>query len=489
MIPFEYILLIISVLVLISAALWKLSENLGIPSLLLFLAIGMLAGSDGIGKIYFDNVYMAQSIAIVALIFILFSGGLDTKWKIVKPVVWSAVSLSTLGIVLTAVVIGYAVHLLLGFSFSQGLLIGAIISSTDAAAVFSTLGARQTRLKGTIKPLLELESGSNDPAAIILTLIFLEVVQTGEAPILKIIGYLILQLLIGGGAGYFLGRAMVFLMNKLKFSVSGLYPVFAIAFAVLIYAVTTALHGSGILAVYISSIVIGSSEFVQKKSLIRYFDSIALLGQIIMFITLGLLVFPSQLLPIAGIGLIISLILIFIARPAGVFISLLFSKFKFNEKLFVSWVGLRGAVPIILATFPLAAKLNIGNDIFNIVFFCTLTSALLQGWSIPIAAKLLRVTEKKKPEFKMPLELTDVKSNNQLVDFIIPYNSAAAGKTLAELNLPSESLITVICRDEEYIVPNGSTALEEGDTILALVNDENLNEVKKILNRAKNKNT
>ncbi len=487
MIPFEYILLIISILVIISIALWKLSENLGVPSLLLFLAIGMLAGSDGIGKIYFDNVYAAQSIGIVALIFILFSGGLDTKWKIVKPVIWSAISLSTLGIVITAVVIGYAVHKLLGFSIYQGLLIGAIISSTDAAAVFSTLGAKQTRLKGKIKPLIELESGSNDPAAIILTIVLLQIVLTGEAPILNIIGYLILQIVIGGAAGYFLGRLMVLLMNKLKFTFSGLYPVFAIAFAVLIYAVTTASHGSGILAVYISSIVIGNSEFVQKKSLIRYFDSIALLGQIIMFLTLGLLVFPSQLLPIAGIGMIISLILIFIARPAGVFISLLISQFKFNEKVFVSWVGLRGAVPIILATFPLAAKLNIGNDIFNIVFFCTLTSALLQGWSIPIAAKLLKVSDKMRPDVKMPIELSDVKSNNQLIDIIIPYDSDAAGKTLAELKIPSESLITVICRDEEYIVPNGSTALEAGDAILVLVNDENLQDVKNIFGKLKMK--
>ena len=280
---------------------------------------------------------------------------------------------------------------------------------------------------------------------------------------------------------------MVLLMNKLKFTFSGLYPVFAIAFAVLIYAVTTASHGSGILAVYISSIVIGNSEFVQKKSLIRYFDSIALLGQIIMFLTLGLLVFPSQLLPIAGIGMIISLILIFIARPAGVFISLLISQFKFNEKVFVSWVGLRGAVPIILATFPLAAKLNIGNDIFNIVFFCTLTSALLQGWSIPIAAKLLKVSDKMRPDVKMPIELSDVKSNNQLIDIIIPYDSDAAGKTLAELKIPSESLITVICRDEEYIVPNGSTALEAGDAILVLVNDENLQDVKNIFGKLKMK--
>lgn len=487
MIPFEYILLIISILVLISIALWKLSENLGVPSLLLFLAIGMLAGSDGIGKIYFDNVYAAQSIGIVALIFILFSGGLDTKWKTVKPVVWSAISLSTLGIVITAVVIGYAVHKLLGFSIYQGLLIGAIISSTDAAAVFSTLGAKQTRLKGKIKPLIELESGSNDPAAIILTIVFLQIVLTGEAPILNIIGYLILQIVIGGAAGYFLGRLMVLLMNKLKFTFSGLYPVFAIAFAVLIYAVTTAAQGSGILAVYIASIVIGNSEFVQKKSLIRYFDSIALLGQIIMFLTLGLLVFPSQLFPIAGIGMIISLILIFIARPAGVFISLIFSQFKFNEKVFVSWVGLRGAVPIILATFPLAAKLNIGNDIFNIVFFCTLTSALLQGWSIPFAAKLLKVSDKMRPDIKMPIELTDVKSNNQLIDIIIPYDSEAAGKTLAELKLPSESLITVICRDEEYIVPNGSTALEAGDAILVLVNDENLQDVKNVFGKLKKK--
>lgn len=488
MIPFEYILLISSLLILISIALWKVSENLGLPSLVLFLLVGMAAGSDGLGKIYFEDIYTSQAIGIVALIFILFSGGMDTRWKSVKPILWSAVSLSTFGVLITTLVIGFSVHYLLHYGLTESLLLGAIISSTDAAAVFSVLRAKNTRLKGNIKPLLELESGSNDPIAIILTIVFIQALQTNEASVAGIIFYLLLQLIIGAVIGYLSGRLMILIINQINFSFSALYPVFAITFAILIYSAASALHGSGILAAYIAAIVVGNHEFIQKKSMMRYFEGLAVLSQIITFLALGLLVYPSRLIPIAGTGLIISIILIFAARPVGVFLALIFSKFKLNEKVFISWVGLRGAVPIILATFPLTAGLSSGSEIFNIVFFITLVSALLQGSTIPAAAKILRVEEKAKPDIKMPIELTyDVNTKNQLIDFIIPYNSALKGKRLAQLDLPPESLITVICRNEEYIVPTGSSTLEEGDTLLVLVNNENAEEVKRILNRVKKK--
>ncbi|RPI17412.1 MAG: potassium/proton antiporter [Ignavibacteriae bacterium] len=484
----EYILLLISSLILISIALWKVSENLGLPSLVLFLFVGMLAGSDGLGKIGFDDISITQSIGIVSLIYILFSGGMDTRWKTVRPVVWSAVSLSTSGVILTTLVIGLAVHWLFHFKLIEGLLFGAIISSTDAAAVFSVLRAKGTKLKGKLAPLLELESGSNDPVAIILTVIFLEIIVTNQIEVGKLIFHLFSQFLIGAFLGILLGRAMVYLVNWIRFSYAGLYPVFVMAFAVLVYAVTVTVQGSGMLAVYIAGIVVGNNEFVQKRSLMRYFEGLAILGQIIMFLTFGLLAYPTQIIPVAGIGIIIALILIFVARPLGVFISLAFSEFRLREKIFVSWVGLRGAVPIILATFPLSANLSIGNDIFNIVFFVTITSALLQGWSIPIAAKLFKVSDEERTPVVPPLELNyDVKTKNQLLDFIIPYNSALSGKTLAQLNLPPESLITVICRNEEFLVPTGSSTLEEGDTILVLVNDENSADVKRILNMIKKK--
>lgn len=486
MLPFEYILLVISVLILISISISKLSENLGLPALLLFLAVGMLAGSDGPGKIHFDNAYAAQYVGIVALIFILFSGGLETKWKDVKPVLWSAMLLSTVGVALTALAMGLAIHYLFGLSIIEGLLIGAIISSTDAAAVFSVLRARGTSLKGKLRPLLELESGSNDPAAIIMTIVFIQIIVSGGFSAIGTIGFLLLQLGLGGLFGFFSGKAMALLLNKFRFSYPSLYPVFAIASAIFIYAVTTALQGSGILAVYIAAVVLGNSEFIQKKSLIRFFDGLALLGQIVMFLTLGLLVYPSQLYNVIVPGLLISAVLIFLARPIGVFISLMFSKFKLSEKVFVSWVGLRGAVPIILATFPLTAGLDIGPFVFNLVFFITLTSALVQGWSIPLAAKLLRVKGKETAEKRIPIEMTDsVETNNDMLDLIIPERAAVIGKSLAELNLPTESLITVVYREDSYVVPSGSTTLEAGDTILVLVNKENLPEVKRILTKLK----
>ncbi|MBL8017235.1 MAG: potassium/proton antiporter, partial [Ignavibacteria bacterium] len=358
---------------------------------------------------------------------------------------------------------------------------------TDAAAVFSVLRARGTKLKGNIKPLLELESGSNDPAAIILTIILIQLIQAEEVSALRIVFFLIQQLVFGAAIGFGAGKLLSFAFNKFKFSYPSLYPVFAIASAMFVYAVAASLGASGILAVYIAAVILGNSEFIQKRSLIRFFDGLALLGQIVMFLTLGLLVYPSQLYNVIGAGLILSAVLIFLARPIGVFISMLFSKFRLNEKVFISWVGLRGAVPIILATFPLTAGLEIGHYIFNLIFFITLTSALVQGWSIPLTAKLFGVRGKKTADTHLPIEMTDTeKSNNDLLDLIIPPNSAVAGRSLAELSLPPESLITVIYRDNDYVVPSGGSILEEGDTILVLVNKDNIETIKRIFTRLKN---
>ena len=486
MLPFEYILLVLSVLILISITLTKISENLGLPALILFLVVGMLAGSDGPGKIHFDNVYIAQYVGIVALIFILFSGGLETKWREVKPVMWTAFTLSTLGVVLTTGALGLFVHYFFELPLAESFLIGAIISSTDAAAVFSVLRAKGTRLKGRIKPLLELESGSNDPAAIMLTIILIQYIQTDDVSGFKIVLFLFQQLILGAAMGFGAGKLLSVSFNKFKFSYPRLYPVFAIASAIFVYAAAASVGASGILAVYIAAVILGNSEFIQKRSLIRFFDGLALLGQIVMFLTLGLLVYPSQLYAVIGPGLILSAVLIFFARPVGVFISMMFSKFRLNEKFFISWVGLRGAVPVILATFPLTAGLEIGPYIFNLIFFITITSALVQGWSIPLTAKLFGVKGENERAAHIPIEMTDSeKTNNDLLDLIIPQNSAVAGRSLAELRLPPESLITVIYRDNDYVVPSGGSILEEGDTILVLVNKGNIEAVKNIFTKLK----
>lgn len=486
MIAFEYILLVVSILIVISIFLSRFSDNLGVPSLVLFLIIGMLAGSDGPGNIYFDNYQIAQYAGILSLVFILFSGGLGTRWSEVKNVTFSAVSLSTLGVIITAGAIGLVVHYFLGLKLHEGLLVGAIISSTDAAAVFSVIRGRNTGLKGNIKPLLEFESGTNDPVAIMLTVILIQYSLSDEVTIAGTVLFLIMQLAIGLAIGLISGKLISLYINRFKFPHESLYPVFLIAGSVLVYAVTVTLHGSGMLAVYVAAVVLANSEFVQKRSLIRFMDGMAMLGQITMFLTLGLLVYPTGLFPVIGAGLVVSGCLIFLARPVGVFISLMFSKFSFKEKSFISWVGLRGAVPIILATFPLTAGLEIGQYIFNLVFFITLTSALLQGWSIPFAAKLFRVRGHDLKRITPALEINDpMTSKNDMLDIVIPYGSSAAGKSLAELNLPSESLITVIYRNDDYVVPSGSTVLEEGDTILILINKNNIEQVRNVFMKLK----
>jgi cell volume regulation protein A len=485
----EYLLLIGSLLVIVSIAIAKLSDNLGVPALLLFLAIGMLAGSEGPGGIYFDDAPFAQSIGIVALVFILFAGGLGTNWSEVRPVLWQAISLSTLGVFCTALAIGAFAALLLNLPLIHGLLLGAIVSSTDAAAVFSVLRSKQVSLRGQIKPLLELESGSNDPMAVFLTVGLIQVLSNPKDSFGSLALLFLFQMGIGAAFGWGLGKAMVVILNRLKLGYEGMYPVLLLAFAALIYGSTAAIGGSGFLAVYIAGMVAGNSEFVQKKSLLRFFDGLAWLSQIAMFLTLGLLVFPSHIIPVIGIGLFISVFLMIVARPVSAFLSLARAELRWREKLFVSWVGLRGAVPIILATFPLIARLPDAEWIFNVVFFIVLTSALMQGWSIPFAARLLKVDAPFVIKRRYPIEFAPVEGvDTELVDLIVPYHSDVAGKSIVELGMPEDSLIVLIGRNDNFIVPSGGTVLQEGDTILVLVNRSNLPEVRSILARRRESN-
>jgi len=482
----EYLLLVGSILILASVAIAKLSDNLGVPSLLLFLGIGMLAGSEGPGGIYFDDAGLAQSIGIIALVFILFAGGLDTNWRQVRPVCWRAASLSTLGVSLTAFTVALFASIVLDLSLLTGLLLGAVVSSTDAAAVFAVLRSKNVSLRGQLKPLLELESGSNDPMAVFLTVGLIQLVTTPQTSLGSIVLLFVFQMGLGAAFGLGSGRAMVLILNRLRLSYEGIYPVFSLAFAALIYGATAAAGGSGFLAVYVAGLVAGNSEFVQKKSLLRFFDGLAWLSQITMFLTLGLLVFPSHIVPVVGAGLLLSAFLMFVARPASVFVSLVFTTMHWREKAMVSWVGLRGAVPIILATFPLLAGLPDAELIFNVVFFIVLTSALLQGWSIPAAARLLKLDAPLEQKRRYPIEFAPVEGvDTELVDLIVPYNSAAAGKSIIELGMPQDSLIVLISRNDNFIVPSGGTVLQEGDTILVLVNKNNLSEVRAILAKQK----
>lgn len=481
MIGIDVLLLIGAILIIVSIVIAKLFHNIGIPTMLLFIGVGMLAGSEGIGGIYFNDPSLAQSIGIIALVFILFSGGLDTNWSESKKVSKPAFLLATLGVLITALVIGVFVMWIFNTSFLWGLLVGSIISSTDAAAVFSILRTGNIELKGKLKALLELESGSNDPMAVFLTIGTIDLLLIPEKTFFNIVLVFFIQLGVGASLGFVGGKLMAYLLNKFNFFYEGLYPIFALSIALFIYSFPSVIGGSGFLAIYITGIVLGNVNFVHKRSLIRFFDGLSVLSQITMFLTLGLLVFPSNLLNVIGVGLLLSAILIFVARPLSIFITLIPFKFNIKERIFTSWVGLRGAVPIILATFPLLAGITNSGLIFDLVFFIVLTSALLQGWSINPVAKLLKLAEPLPKKVPIPLEFTsDVKSDTELIEIMVPYNSKIEGKQVVELNFPEDSRIAMIIRDDENIIPSGGTVLYGGDVLLLLANKKNNHEIKKI---------
>ncbi len=479
----ENIILVSSILLIASIIANKTSFKLGIPTLILFLVVGMLAGSEGIGGIYFNDPNTAQLLGVVALNFILFSGGMDTKWESVQPVMWRGVSLSTLGVLITASIVGVFAHLVADFTLLEGLLLGSIVSATDAAAVFSILRSRNVGLKGGIRPTLELESGSNDPLSYILTISFIYLISQGNASITTLLLHFVQEMAIGAVAGYALGRLMTFIINRIKLDTEGLYPVLVMAMIFFTYSFTNLVGGNGFLAVYLSALVLGNSNFIHKKSLIRFYDGQAWLMQIVMFLTLGLLVFPSRIIPVIGIGLLLSAILIFLARPIAVFISLVFFRMRMREKLFISWVGLRGAIPIVFATYPLIAGLGKADMIFNLVFFISVSSVLVQGTTLPLVAKWLKVTVPKNTKRRtiLDLELSDT-IKSELIEILLSGDSKAVGRKIVNLKFPKTALIVLLSRSGKYIQPNGSTLLEEGDKLLVLANNkEVLQEVKESL--------
>jgi len=482
MISIDYILAGAAMLLLFSVVASKASDKLGIPALLIFLVVGMLAGSDGPGGIHFDDPYLAQFLGVVALSLILFAGGLDTNWVSVRPVLWSGIALSTSGVLITALLVGWFATAVLDFSLLEGLLLGAIISSTDAAAVFSVLRSKKVSLRGNLKPLLELESGSNDPMAVLLTIGFVRLLQNPSESIIVLIPVFIKQLLIGAVIGYFAGRAMVYLINKLKLGYDGLYPVLSLSLVIITYGATSIVDGNGFLAVYMAGITMGNHNFIHKKSLIRFHDGIAWLMQISMFLVLGLLVFPSRLIYVIGAGLTVSIFLMFVARPVGVFISTIPSKLSLREKAMVSWVGLRGAVPIILATFPLLAGIPKADMIFNMVFFIVLTSALIQGTTIPLIAKWIGVEAPITVSPAYPLECEPTgKIKCDMTEIAIPDNSIAIDKRILELGLPEGTLVVLINRGDEFFVPGGGTVIKPGDRLLMLADRDALDKVKSII--------
>lgn len=466
---FEVILLGTALILFLGVVASKLSDYLGVPALLLFLALGMLAGSEGPGGIYFDDNRLAQSVGVVALVFILFSGGLDTKWETIRPVLKEGISLSTLGVFLTAVVVGIFATIFLGFSLPQGLLLGSIVSSTDAAAVLSILRSRGVSLKGRLKSLLEFESGSNDPMAVLLTIGVVEWITQPSLSGGELAYQFILQFALGTLLGLAGGRGLVYLINKVRLGYEGLHPVLTIAAVLLVYALTTLLGGSGFLAVYLAGVVIGERDIIHRRSLASFHDGLAWLMQIAMFVILGLLVFPSQLIRVIPVGLAVAACLMLVARPAGVFLSVLPFGYSLREKMFLSWVGLRGAVPIVLATYPLISGVSEAGQMFNIVFFVVIASVLLQGTSVPIVARWLKVDAPLVKKLQYPIEFTPQSGlSSELKELPIPTGSPVHGKAIVELGLPDDFLVLLIARDEEFQVPSGGTILAAGDTLLVL---------------------
>lgn len=429
----------------------------------------MLAGSEGIAGIHFDNPKVAQFIGIVSLNFILFSGGLDTNWQSVKPILKEGIALSTLGVFLTAFCLGIFIWSVTDFTIYESLLLGSIVSSTDAAAVFSLLRSKSLALKNNLRPTLEFESGSNDPMAYVLTIAFLSMVVQPEQKIFDIIILFLKQMAIGALAGFGFGKLSKYVINTIKLDFEGLYIVLVIALMFMTFSATDFIGGNGFLAIYICAIYLGNQDFMHKKTIFKMFDGLAWLMQIVLFLTLGLLVFPSQILPYIGLGILISLFLILIARPISVFISLALFKIRLKTKLYLSWVGLRGAVPIVFATYPLIAGIDKAHVIFNVVFFISVTSVLIQGTTLPLFAKWLKVAlpENVKPKSeaeKIILELP----KSSLEEFEIQTDFFAANKRIVDLRFPVSAFIVMIKRNGKYIRPGGSTIISSGDRLVVI---------------------
>lgn len=469
----ENILLIGSALLTISVLLGRTSYRFGVPTLVFFLLVGMLAGSEGIGGIYFDDPKVAQFIGVVALNFILFSGGLDTNWPTVRPVLWKGVALSSLGVLITTLSVGVFLYLVSSFTLIESMLVGAIVSSTDAAAVFSILSSKDIALKKGLRPLLELESGSNDPMAFFLVIAFLSLLLTPDQHWTSLFPFFIQQVVIGVISGFGLALITKFFINNIRLDFEGLYPVLAVAQMFLVYSLADFIGGNGFLAVYLSAVYLGNQELIHKKTIFRFFDGVAWLMQIVMFLTLGLLVFPSQIIPVIGLGLLLSLFLIFIARPLGVMLSLMPFRMPLRQKAYVSWVGLKGAVPIIFATFPMLAGVDHTGLIFHLVFFVSVTSLLIQAPTLSRAARFFRVAIP--PEKKIPHPVDKFlkeRTQTKMIRLLLSPDCETVGMRVVDLDFPKNAVIALIKRKGSYLTPSGYTTLEPLDEMIVLVDDE-----------------
>lgn len=460
----------------------KVSSRAGVPSLVLFMIIGMFLGSDVTGLIYFSNAEIAQLVGIVALIFILFEGGLQAKWQHIRPVMGGSLSLATIGVLITTMIVAATAYSILDITWLEAFLLGSIVGSTDAAAVFSVLAGQNVNSK--ISSTLEAESGTNDPMAMFLTIAFIQLIMLPDASVASMVGSFVLEMGLGAMLGVLLGYLASWTLNRIRLDASGLYAVLSAGFAIFIYSVAALLHGSGLLAVYLAALVIGTRQLTQSYSIISFHEGVAWLMQIVMFVLLGLLVFPSQLLDwdLMWKGLVLSFVLILIARPIAVFASTAFFDYSLKEKFFLSWAGLRGAVPIVLATFPMIAGVQNSYLFFNIVFFIVLTSALIQGSTIPFMANKLSLNGRPQPKRIHSLELISMdKANAEMLEVELTAKSPFAGQLVQTIGLPKQTLISAIIRSGKLVMPTGTTKLKVGDVLYVLTEKKQVPKVKMVL--------
>ncbi len=488
----EFVLLVLSLLFFASIFTDRIGYRFGVPALLMFLAVGILLGPSGLGvwigveDVYRINIGTAQAISTIALCVILFSGGLDTKISDIQPIMAPGITLATLGVLITCVITGVLawivfgwLHSLITFSIWSALLVAATLSSTDSASVFSILRTNKVKLKHNLRPLLELESGANDPMAYILTVTLIGIVTstTAEIDTLGIIQDILIQLVMGAVIGFIFGKVVIWLLNKGALSNESLYPIMVLTACIFIFAVTYYLKGNPYLAVYIGGLIIGNSRFYRKRQTKAFFDGLTWLSQLVMFLMLGLMVRPSELLDwkVWVFSLIVSVIMIFFARPITVLLCLLpFKKFKQNDRLFTSWVGLKGAVPIILAILCEAANVPHSDIIFNVVFACTLISLLVQGTTIGIVAAKLKLVTPQAPEHKLRYFDIDLPDEIQSSSWerVVDEELLAKGNKLKDLTIQPHTLVIMVRREDTFFVPSGDTELQLGDQLL-VISDNN----------------
>lgn len=457
------VMIICGLVLLMCITSTKILYRFGVPILLVFIVFGMLFGPDGLVGIEFNDYQLASKISTVALIFIMFYGGFGTNWEMARPVAIQSVFLSTLGVIFTAGLTGLFCFFVFKTTLLEGLLIGSIVGSTDAASVFAILRSQKLNLRGSIASMLELESGSNDPCAYMLTVIILGLMSgNGYSNILPIV---LKQVIVGVVISVVLAKLSVFLLRHAKFEIEGFYPIFITAIAVLSYSLSEYFSGNGYLSVYITGIIIGNSKIPHKKSIFQFFDGISWIMQIMLFFLLGLIAFPSKIPSVMIKGISISIFMIFVARPVAIFSILYWFKVPLKEKVFISWVGIRGAASIVFAIFAGTYGVTINNDIFHIIFFIALFSVAVQGTIIPRMAKRLDLIDNEESVLRTFNDYKEDKST-RLIEFTIDEHNAIANKTIMDANIPEDILVVMIKRDGDVFVPNGSTEILPKDILV-----------------------